>query len=90
MQVASPPPAPGPQSSKPNSNLSLAYSGFVAASLGFAAAALAAPELLVAFASGHAASGLEVDFTRIAGGTMLLSAAVEYSLKVSRRNRIGV
>lgn len=61
---------------------SKAYSAFVAASLGFGVAALAAPGILVQVACGFTASELELVFTRIAGATMLISVAVEYSLKV--------
>lgn len=58
--------------------------GFLSAtSLAFGAAALTVPELLLSVAiGGGGASALEVSFTRIAGATMAISAAAEYSLRV--------
>lgn len=52
-------------------------------SLAFGAAALAVPELLLSVAVGGDASTLDIAFTRIAGATMAISAAAEYSIRVS-------
>jgi hypothetical protein len=49
----------------------------------FGIVAIAAPELLIKFAVGVDATPLDVAFTRIAGSTMAISAAAEYSLQVS-------
>lgn len=59
-----------------------AYGFLSATSLGFGAAALAVPELLLSVAIGGDATALDVAFTRIAGATMAISAAAEYSLRV--------
>jgi hypothetical protein len=57
--------------------------GFLSAtSLAFGVSALAAPELLLSVAVGGDATALDVAFTRIAGATMFISAAAEYSLRV--------
>eukprot|EP00879_Flechtneria_rotunda_P005419 GHRR01005712.1.p1 GENE.GHRR01005712.1~~GHRR01005712.1.p1 ORF type:complete len:394 (+),score=124.42 GHRR01005712.1:253-1434(+) len=47
----------------------------------FGAAALAAPQQLLLTALGTSGTPLEVAFTRIAGATMAISAAAEYSLQ---------
>lgn len=61
-----------------------AYGFLSATSLAFGAVALAAPELLLSVAVGGGdASTLDVAFTRIAGATMAISAAAEYSIRVS-------
>jgi hypothetical protein len=61
---------------------SAAYLFLTGTSLAFAVAALAAPQLLLLLALGVDATSLDVAFTRIAGATMAISAAVEYSLQV--------
>jgi hypothetical protein len=48
----------------------------------FGVAAFSAPELLLSAALGAPATPLDAAFTRIAGATMAISAAAEYSLKV--------
>lgn len=58
------------------------YGVLSATSLAFGAVAVLVPELLLSVAVGGDASTLEVAFTRIAGATMAISAATEYSLRV--------
>jgi hypothetical protein len=66
-----------------------AYGFLSATSLGFGVAALAAPELLLSVAVGTGdASALDVAFTRIAGATMAISAAAEYSLRVRQPQQL--
>lgn len=61
---------------------SASYLFLTATSLAFGVAALAAPQLLLSLALGVDATSLDAAFTRIAGATMAISAAVEYSLQV--------
>jgi hypothetical protein len=61
---------------------SAAYLFLTGTSVAFGVAALAAPQLLLTLALGVKATPLDVAFTRIAGATMAISAAVEYSLQV--------
>jgi hypothetical protein len=61
---------------------SAAYLFLTGTSVAFGVAALAAPQLLLTLALGVDATPLDVAFTRIAGATMAISAAVEYSLQV--------
>jgi hypothetical protein len=61
---------------------SAAYLFLTGTSVAFGVAALAAPQLLLTLALGVEATPLDVTFTRIAGATMAISAAVEYSLQV--------
>lgn len=61
---------------------SAAYIFLTGTSVAFGVAALAAPQLLLTLALGVDATPLDVAFTRIAGATMAISAAVEYSLQV--------
>lgn len=63
---------------------SAAYAFLTATSVGFALLGLAAPQLLLQFAAGVPGTQLEITFTQIAGATMAISAAAEYSLMVSR------
>ncbi|WIA31838.1 hypothetical protein OEZ86_002705 [Tetradesmus obliquus] len=60
---------------------SAAYNFLTGTSVAFGVAALAAPQLLLTLALGVDATPLDVAFTRIAGATMAISAAVEYSLQ---------
>ncbi|KAF6265767.1 hypothetical protein COO60DRAFT_1633231 [Scenedesmus sp. NREL 46B-D3] len=60
---------------------SASYLFLTGTSLAFGVAALAAPQLLLSLALGVDATSLDAAFTRIAGATMAISAAVEYSLQ---------
>lgn len=62
---------------------SAGFLALTAASLAFGIAALAAPELLLSAAVDGDHGVLDVAFTRVAGATMFISAAAEYSLQVS-------
>jgi hypothetical protein len=64
---------------------SAAYLFLTGTSVAFGVAALAAPQLLLTLALAVEATPLDVAFTRIAGATMAISAAVEYSLQVCLR-----
>jgi len=59
-----------------------AFQALTATSVVFGAAALLLPDTLVQLITGGAATPLDLSFTRIAGGTMAISAAVEWSLAV--------
>lgn len=61
----------------------VAYGFLSATSLAFGVAALAAPQVLLSVVFGGRASLLDTAFTRIAGATMAISAAAEYSIRVS-------
>lgn len=68
------------------SNQSACYAFLASTSAAFAVAALAAPGPLLAFALPGATIGpLDETFLEIAGATMAVSAAVEYSIKVTNR-----
>lgn len=61
-----------------------AYGFLSVTSLAFGAVAFLVPELLLSTAvGGGPATALDVAFTRIAGATMAISAAAEYSVRVS-------
>lgn len=63
-----------------------AYTALTATSLGFGAIAIAVPQLLLSLVTADAATPVNLVFTRIAGVTMAISAAAEYSLKVKAVN----
>jgi hypothetical protein len=67
--------------------LPAAFRALAGVSLGFGAAALLAPGALVGLATGAAATPLDCVFARIAGGTMAISAAAEWSLAVGAQAR---
>ncbi|KIZ02060.1 hypothetical protein MNEG_5898 [Monoraphidium neglectum] len=74
--------------------LTVGFKALAGVSVAFGAAALVAPELLLQVASSAgaaaAATPLEVVFARIAGGTMAISAAAEWSLADAAANgRLG-
>jgi hypothetical protein len=75
------PAAAGPTSSS-STLLPAAFRALTATSVVFGAAALLAPAPLVELVTGAGALPVDVVFTRIAGGTMAISAAVEWSLAV--------
>ena len=82
-----PPPAATPAASAPapDAVLPAAFKALAGVSAVFGASALLVPDLLVqlvAAGGGGGAAPLEAAFTRIAGGTMAISAAVEWSLAV--------